>query len=138
MKASIAALLFLVSSPAFAEGDAASTRDDVQSCWNLQSQAGQERCLAGIGEELEAKRKRLRDQRIELTYNTGLERQILAASEAWTKLRQSECSVVNDQFESASLQGAKVTECEIYFTLQRIEDLQHYTGCTENGCPWFF
>ncbi len=138
MKAFTTALLFLFSFHTLADDDAASVRGEVKSCWRLQDRFGQELCLAKIGEELEAERRRLRDQRIELIYNTNLRAQILAASDTWNRLRESECSVVRDQFESAGIQRAKVKECEIFFTLQRIGNLQHYVDCTENGCPWFF
>ncbi|MGP4844732.1 hypothetical protein ACTXGQ_11415 [Marinobacter sp. 1Y8] len=138
MKAFTVALLLLFSFQALADDDAPSIRGEVKSCWRLQDRFGQELCLAKIGEELEAERKRLRNQRIELIYNTNLKTQILAASDTWSRLRESECSVVRDQFESASMQSAKVKECEIYFTLQRIGNLRHYIDCTENGCPWFF
>ena len=138
MKALCAALLFFFSSHALADDYDASITGEIKSCWRLQDRFGQELCLAEIGEELEAERKRLRDRRIELIYNTTVRTQIVAASDAWTKLRQSECTVVRDQFGSASLQSAKVSECEIYYTLRRIEDLQQYIDCTENGCPWFF
>ncbi len=138
MKASSVAWLLLVSVSAFAENDATSIAEGVRSCWDLQSRLGQESCLAEIGEELEIRRNHLRDQRIELVYNSGLKEQILSASEEWMRFRESECSVVKDQFESASLQNAKVMECEIYFTVRRVEELQHYVDCTQNGCPWFF
>ena len=138
MKAFTAALLFLSSVQALAHDATASVRGEVKSCWKLQDRFGQELCLAKIGEELEAERQRLRDQRIELIYNTNLRTQILAASDTWSRLRESECSVVREQFESASIHSAKVKECEIFFTLQRIGNLRHYIDCTENGCPWFF
>ncbi|RCW29639.1 uncharacterized protein DUF1311 [Marinobacter nauticus] len=110
----------------------------VKSCWGIEDRFGQSSCLAEINDGLEAELAGLQKQRIGLVYNQGLEAQIAAANDAWETFRQRECSVVRDQFELASIQTAKVLECEIYLTAKRVENLQHLVGCSENGCPWFF